>query len=284
MSGLEPCRKLPGGLVIERVLGRGSFGIVVSAITPAPHRRVAVKLLSSNWAFDSEQRRRLLREAQAVRRLTSQHVARVLDIGSLDDGSPFLVLEHLRGRSLESIVKVELFTEADAIRYTLQALDALAEAHRIGLVHRDVKPGNLFLSEREGRAPKVKVLDFGLVKDIGGSTYASRLTLSGTSIGTPAYMPPEQFHEEDAVGPPADIWSIGITLFELLTGEVPFGAVSIPAMVGRILDEPAPSVRTWRPDVSKELDHVIAWCLEKNPAQRPENAEVLRDVLACLMP
>ncbi len=276
-----PCpATLPGGLVVERVLGRGAIGVVVSAITPAPHRRVAVKLLSPEWTLDAEQRRRLLREAQAVMRLSSPHVARVIDVNLLEDGSPFVVFEYLQGRSLESMIADGPLSVRDAVRYILDALDALAEAHRLGLVHRDVKPANLFLAERPGKPPIVKVLDFGLVKDIVGHNRGSRLTMSGTSIGTPAYMAPEQLTTGSTVGPQADVWAVAATLFELITGDVPFAAPSIPLMLSRLTQEQAPRLRTVCPDAPRLLEHVIRWCLEKDPKHRPANAEVLERALS----
>lgn len=258
------------------MLGRGGVGVVLAAIDEATGRRVAVKMLSAESALDDDQRVRLRREARAVGRLTSAHVARLYDVRELEDGTPFIVMEYLEGSSLDSVLaSTGPLPVRAAIDYTLQVLDALAEAHALGLVHRDVKPSNVFLVWAPRRGPMVKLLDFGLVKDIIAAPGTIRLTRTGFMLGTPGYMAPEQLAPNGKADPRADVWSVGVMLYELLSGHLPFEAASIPLMVTRIMrDEPLP-LRPVRPDVSARLDGILARCLAKDPDRRFPSAGAL---------
>lgn len=276
----QPGTVLAGKLRVERLIGQGAMGVVYEATDITLRRRVAVKLVHPDFVGDPEKRLRFGREAYAVARLQSQHVTHVLEINELDDGTPYLVMELLEGKTLDQIIDREGPAAVDvALDWILQALDAIAEAHRIGLVHRDLKPANLYLARRANRAPLVKVLDFGLVKDM--SAGAPKLTVEGSTMGSPAYMAPEQVRADSKVDPRTDVWAIGVTLFELLTRELPFDGASIPVMLGQILhDDPTP-LRARRPDAPADLEAVILRCLAKDPnARYADAAELSRALVA----
>ena len=268
---------IAGKFRLERVIGRGSMGVVVEATDMTLGRRVAVKLILPHHAADPQLRGRFIREAHAMTRLTTEHIARVLEVGELEDGTLFLAMELLEGQSLEQLIQSGgPLPVADAVDLMLEALEAVAEAHEIGLVHRDLKPSNLFLAARKGRPPILKVLDFGIVKD---SAATAKLTATGTLPGTPAYMAPEQIAlEEELIDARADVWALGVTLFEILTGSLPFtGPMNV--MLARIRSEAPPRLRAIRSDVAPELEAVIARCLSKRPADRFANASELAGAL-----
>ncbi|MBX3232764.1 MAG: serine/threonine protein kinase [Labilithrix sp.] len=261
---------------IERVIGRGAMGVVVEATDLIIHRRIAVKLILPHHAADPQLRGRFIREAQVMTRLTTEHVARVLEVGELPDGMLFLAMELLEGQTLEQLIQGGPLPVVDAVDLLLEALDAVVEAHSLGLVHRDIKPSNMFLAARKGKPPILKMLDFGIVKD---TQNAQRLTATGTLPGTPAYMAPEQVAmEEHLIDARADVWALGITLYEILTGDVPFTG-SMNEMLTKIRSQAPPRLRAKRPDVAPELENVINRCLSKHPTDRYANAGELAAAL-----
>lgn len=271
---------IAGKFRIERVIGRGAMGIVVQATDLTLGRHVAVKLILPQWAGDAQLRGRFIREAHAMTRLHTEHVAQVLEVGELEDGMLFMAMEYLEGQSLDAMISsAGPLPVPDAVDLILEALAAVAEAHDLGFVHRDIKPSNLFLTARNGRPPILKVLDFGIVKD---TTSQTKLTVSGTLPGTPAYMAPEQVAcEYDLIDARVDVWAIGVTLYELLTGELPFNG-PLEVMLARIRMEAPPRLRARRPDVAPELEAIVARCLSKHPADRFANAGELAAALADL--
>jgi serine/threonine protein kinase len=274
-----PGTLLAGKLRVERLIGQGAMGIVYEATDITLRRRVAVKLVHPDFLNDPEKRLRFGREAYAVSRLQSQHVTQVLEISELDDGTPYFVMELLEGRTLDQVIEEDGPAHIHvALDWILQALDAVSEAHMAGLVHRDLKPANLYLVQRKDRPPIVKVLDFGLVKDMAAD--AVKLTITGSTMGSPAYMAPEQVNVDQVVDARTDVWAIGITLFELLTRELPFDGQSIPQMLRQILRENATPLRAKRPDAPPELEMVIAKCLAKEPSLRFSDAADLARALA----
>jgi serine/threonine-protein kinase len=275
---------LAGKLRVEQMIGRGAMGIVLKCTDTKLDRLVAVKIMTPGEAKDDELRTRFLREAHAASSLASEHMTRVLEVGELDDGTPFFVMELLEGTLLETVIEKDGPAPVDvAIDWMVQAIDVIAEAHLRGLVHRDLKPANLFLAERPNGPPIIKVLDFGVVKNIlGPATGGRELTATGAVLGTPAYMAPEQIRSGGAIDPRTDVWACGVTLFELLTGTVPFESASIPAMMSKILKEPAPSLKSVRPNVPDKLDAIVARCLAKDPSERFANGEDLGHALAAL--
>jgi serine/threonine-protein kinase len=271
---------LSGKIRIERVVGQGAMGIVFEATDMSLQRRVAVKVMAPERANNAEARKRFLREARAALRLSSEHVTRLIDAGELDDDTPYLVMEYLDGCTLEAVLVRDGPPEIDvAVDWVLQALEGVAEAHREGLVHRDLKPENLFLCERPGRPPIVKVLDFGAVKDL--VTKGTKLTRTGATMGSPAYMPPEQVRAEE-IDQRADVWAMGVTLYELVTGDLPFGGESVPQTLAAILRDHPVSLRARRPDAPAELEALINRALSKEPAGRYASASELLSALASL--
>ena len=280
---------LAGKYRVEQVLGAGGMGYVVAALHEQLGQRVAVKLLVPELCENEDSVTRFLREARAAVKIHSEHVARVLDVGELTNGSPYMVMEFLSGRDLSE--ELDLPGELEipvAIDYLLQASEAVAEAHSLGLIHRDLKPANLFLTHRPDGSPLVKVLDFGISKainvDDSALEPAPSLTATHSLLGSPAYMSPEQIRRPKHVDTRTDIWSLGSILYELLTRDPPFNADSPLALLAAVVSDPLPSIREKRPDVPVELEVVIAKCLEKNPDNRYQTVAELADALSPFAP
>jgi serine/threonine-protein kinase len=274
---------LAGKYRVERVLGEGGMGYVVAAMHEHLEQRVAVKLLVPELAEDQDAAARFLREARAAVRIQSEHVARVLDVGELDNGAPYMVMEFLSGRDLaRELVARGTFETGAAIDYVLQASEAVAEAHAIGVIHRDLKPANLFLTRRADGSPLVKVLDFGISKALASSSGAvnASLTAAHSLLGSPAYMSPEQARRPKEVDIRTDIWSLGVILYEFLTGDTPFHGEVPLEVITAALSDPMPSIAAVRSDVPRELERVVEKCMEKKPGDRyqtvAEFAEALR--------
>jgi len=281
---------LAGKYRVQRVLGAGGMGYVVAAQHEQLGQLVAVKLLAPELCENEESVTRFLREARAAVRIQSEHVARVVDVGELTNGSPYMVMEFLSGRDLaDELDQPNAPLPIDvAIDYLLQASEAVAEAHSIGLIHRDLKPANLFLTHRPDGSPLVKVLDFGISKAINTEESLlegeASLTATHSLLGSPAYMSPEQIRRPKQVDTRTDIWSLGSILYELLTNEPPFGADSPLALLAAVVSDPLPSIRDKRPDVSRDLEAVIAKCLEKNPDHRYQTVAELAAALGPFAP
>jgi serine/threonine-protein kinase len=262
---------LVGKYRIERVLGQGGMGVVLAARHLQLDESVAVKLMLSDAATNHEATARFLREARAAARLQSAHVARVSDVGTLDDGRPYMVMEYLDGADLAQVLAGSgPLPVSDAVDYVLQASEAIAEAHSLGIVHRDLKPSNLFLTRRRDRALHVKVLDFGISKVQGGSGTMTDGGMTRTSalMGTPLYMSPEQMTDTREVDGRSDIWALGIILFELLSGTPPFMGDTLPQVCAMVLQAEAPTVSSRRADLPPGLDQVVKRCLNKQAALR----------------
>ena len=276
---------LAGKYRVESLLGAGGMGYVVSAIHEQLEQRVAVKALVPELAEDRDAAARFLREARAAVRIQSEHVARVLDVGEHTDGSPFMVMEFLSGRDLShELAALGQFEIGVAIDYVLQACEAVAEAHVIGVIHRDLKPANLFLTRRADGSPFVKVLDFGVSKaiatDSGMRPQSPTLTAAQSLLGSPAYMSPEQARRPKSVDARTDIWSLGIVLFEFLTGRTPFPGDAPLEVLTAAVSDPMPSLFAIRPDIPRELEAVVAKCLEKKPEDRFQSVAEFANALA----
>jgi serine/threonine-protein kinase len=253
---------------VDRVLGVGGMGAVVAATHLQLGTRVALKFMLPDGLGHAVYVERFLREARAAVRLRSDHVARVLDVGTLPSGSPYMVMEYLEGSDLGALIEQHgPMAPLAAVDYVLQACDAVAEAHSLGIVHRDLKPRNLFLTGRNDGSPLVKVLDFGISKDAGSPAELS-LTRSHEIIGSPNYMSPEQLRSTKLADARSDIWALGVILYELVTGRVPFVAESVTHLTAMVLTEEPPPVERLRSDVPPGLARVITRCLEKDPNQR----------------
>jgi tRNA A-37 threonylcarbamoyl transferase component Bud32 len=266
----------PGDLIGERyqvqsVIGAGGMGVVFEATHLQLRQRVAIKVLIPELCEDPEAVVRFLREARAMVKIESEHVARVTDVGTLGSGEPYIVMEYLEGSDLAAVLKrVGRVSIADAVTYLLQASEAIAEAHSVGVIHRDLKPSNLFLARRRDGSSLVKVLDFGISKAVPNVSFGRTSTRTATSVvmGSPLYMSPEQLRSSKCADPRSDVWSLGILLHELLVGEPPFIADTLPGLLAKIIADPPRALRSGRLEAPGALEAVVARCLAKDPAER----------------
>jgi serine/threonine-protein kinase len=276
VAPVAPGDILAGKYRVDRVLGAGGMGVVVAAHHMQLDDKVAIKFLLPEALQNPEAVARFDREARAAVKIRSEHVARVIDVGKLDNGSPYMVMEYLDGGDLEHLLQRRGRLPIDeAVDFVLQACEAIAEAHAMGIVHRDLKPANLFCIRRPDGALSVKVLDFGISK-LTGPGGSMGMTSTQTVIGSPLYMSPEQMESSKGVDPRSDIWAIGVILYELVTGQVPFQGEAITELVLRIVTMPPPPIReVLRPDVPPGLERVIKRCLEKDRNSRFSNVAEL---------
>jgi len=269
---------------VERLIGEGGTGIVVSATHVQLEQRVAIKFLRRALASD-ELRTRFEREARAMGKIESEHVVLVLDAGMLDDGAPYMVMEHLEGRDLARVLKEDgPLPVEQAIDCMVQVCQALAQAHEVGIVHRDLKPANLFLTRREeDDAIHVKVVDFGISKILDKKLIDDDkphdVTTAFTVLGSPRYMAPEQVKNSKDVDGRADLWSVGAVLFQLLTGEHAFDAeTNVQASLAVLTTEPR-SLRALAPHAPAELEEVVKRCLTRDVTKRFQTAHELAEAL-----
>ncbi len=281
--GLAEGVLIAGKYRLQGLLGEGGMGLVVSAHHEALGRMVALKVLRKESAKDPVMAERFLREARAAANLRSEHVAHVLDVGTLPTGAPFMVLEYLEGANLGQVLAQRgRLSVAVACNYVVQACEAVAEAHASGIVHRNLKPENLYLTTSLGGADHVKVLDFGVSKSLTSDRAA--LTTTGVAVGSPVYMAPEQVRGSREIGPRADVWGLGVVLYELLSDALPFEAESLPDLCVKITNAAPVPLQTRRPDLPAELLAVVARCLEKDPMKRYFDAAELAEALAPFAP
>ncbi len=267
-ASVQPGELLAGKYRVDRVIGEGGMGVVVAATNEALRQKVAIKLLRPGALENGEALGRFHREAHTAARLRSQHVAKVLDIGALPDGRPYMVMEMLEGQDLGDVIeRGPPLSVAQAVDFVLQACEAIAEAHGAGIVHRDLKPKNLFLTTSVDGRPLVKVLDFGISKVEAGAA-DMQLTRTTEVIGSPSYMSPEQLRSARYVDARTDIWALGVILYELLTARLPFYAHTVTELVLVVATEQEKPIHTVRPDVPLALSEVITRCLAKKPEDR----------------
>jgi serine/threonine-protein kinase len=272
---------------VERILGEGAMGIVVEATHLELEERVALKFLHEEARARPDIASRFAREARAASKIKNDHVARVYDVGS-HNGTPFIVMELLHGQDLEKMLAVSGPMDPTlAVEYVIQACEGLTAAHVQGIVHRDIKPGNLFVTEHSGMRD-LKVLDFGISKaGVKKNTLEDVDLLTGDTtqiMGSPHYMSPEQIRSTRDVDSRADIWSLGVVLYELITGKPPFEGTEITALIAQVLHEPHRTVRSLLPDVPTGLEEVIDHCLQKDPAKRYQSAAELAVALLAFAP
>lgn len=281
MTQVSPGQILAGKYRVDRVLGVGGMGVVVAATHLHLDERVAIKFLLPEAMQNAEAVARFGREARAAVKIRGEHVARVIDVGALETGAPFMVMEYLDGQDLSQLIRARgAMPPSDAVDAVLQACEALAEAHALGIVHRDLKPANLFLIRRPDGTPSVKVLDFGISKLTNAAASDHAMTRTSAIMGSPLYMSPEQMTASRDVDARTDIWAIGVVLYELLSGRVPFSADTLPQICGLILTSAPAPIRQFAPNVPETLQAVVLHCLEKDRTRRFQNVSELARGLA----
>jgi len=283
---VRPGQIIGGRYRVEEVIGAGTMGFVVSAWHLELDQRVALKVLNPDVFERTEALMRFRREVRAAARIKSEHVARVIDVGALESGDPYMVMELLRGNNLEEeLHRRGVLPVTEAVAYVLEAVEALAEAHAAGFVHRDLKPANLFVARRADRSRLVKVLDFGISKSPTDSQASDMsLTKTGVIIGSPLYMSPEQMRSTKDADQRSDVWSLGAILFQLVTGRPPYQGETIPELCAQLFSEDAPPPSRLRQDIPAGLDAVLARALARDPNQRFQNVAELGEALAPFAP
>jgi serine/threonine-protein kinase len=273
---------LGGKYRVERVLGSGAMGVVVLARHVELEQPVAIKILRPELAEYLDVSVRFRDEAKATAAIRSEHAVRVFDVSAPGVSPPYILMERLRGVDLDAVLEQGPLPVPDAVDYLLQACAGVASAHALGIVHRDLKPANLFLAEREGGGHIVKVLDFGIAKSLLGDTRLLRATITGDIKGTPAFMSPEQLDAPGDVDTRTDIWALGAIFCELVTGELPFTAETVPGLCAKILKEPPLRPSRLRHGLPPEVDTIVLRCLQKNQGDRYATVADLAEALAPL--
>lgn len=287
-EGLRPGEIVQGKYLVQRIIGVGGMCVVAAATNIDLEQVVALKVLRRSLAQNNEMVVRFMREARSAARLRSEHVGRVFDVSVLDTGEPFMVMEYLEGRDLGVVLDSRgAIPLAEAVEYILQATEAIGEAHSLGIVHRDLKPENLFLTTRADGEPHIKVIDFGIAKAIQPSDSGLglvALTQDNTTFGTPTYMSPEQLREAKDVDARSDIFSLGVMLYELTTGRVPFEGSSTAELHAAILMEEPTAVHELDTTIPPEFDVLVAKCLAKDRFERFQNVAELARALVPFAP
>jgi serine/threonine protein kinase len=269
--------------VVSR-LGQGGMGVVYTVEHVKLRQHFALKVLDPLLARNADAVARFQREAWAAAAIGDEQIIKVTDMGELDNGAPYLVMELLEGRDLDKELEEceGPFPISRAIDLVDQCCHALGEAHKTGIMHRDIKPENIFLTKRRDGSDFIKILDFGVSKvlEAASSLTGHSLTSTGTAVGTPHYMSPEQASGSKQIGAPTDIYSLAVVLFQMLIGRVPFDAPNYPSLVLKIVSEPPPSLVELRLDVPPELQKVVHRALAKNPSERYSTMSELAEALA----
>jgi serine/threonine protein kinase len=282
-SAAAPMASLPevgdviaGKYALLRRIGEGGMGVVYEAMHLRLHQRLAIKVLRPDVAEKGEVLARFEREARITAQLRSIHSARVIDVDHLPNGLPYIVLEYLEGNDLEDeLLATGPLPIAEAVDIVIQVADAMKEAHDLGIVHRDLKPANLFVC-RAGTRRIMKILDFGISRIEKGE---KRITLDSSYVGTPHYAAPEQLRDASGADARSDVWSLGVVLFELLTGVAPFTGAG-HEVIARVMVDPVPSPSGHRPDLPRELERVVLRALQRDPVQRFQSMTELSNALA----
>jgi len=268
---------LGSSYTVEGEIGRGGMGVVYAARDERLKRQVAVKVLPPELAFRDEIRTRFLREAETAARLSHPHIVPIHSVGEGPNGLVYFVMAYVDGESLGAKLKRRgRLPPEEGRRIMMETSDALAAAHAIGIIHRDVKPDNILL---EGSRGRVMVTDFGIAKALSSTTGGATLTGTGVAIGTPHYMSPEQAAGDREIDGRSDIYSLGVVSYQMLVGELPFQAPTVPGILMKQITERAPLVTDKRPDCPEDLAAAVMRCLEKDPDDRWPTADALRRTL-----
>jgi serine/threonine-protein kinase len=274
-----------GKYCVERIIGEGGMGVVVLATHEGLDQRVAIKFLLPDAMRSGDVVERFLREAKVAARVSSDHVARVTDVGKAEPGGvPFIVMEYLEGKDLGAMIdEVGKLPLDEACEIGLQACEGLAQVHAGGIIHRDLKPSNLFITRRADESPCVKLLDFGISKFSAGSGDESvdpALTATATIMGSPSYMSPEQLKSTKEVDARTDVWALGAVMYEAITGRPAFRGETVPQVCFLIgSEEPAPP-SSLRPDIPADVERAILACLDKKAETRATLVELARALVA----
>jgi len=261
-------------------LGEGGMGAVwIAENLSIRGAEVAVKVLHANFARDPDAVRRFRAEAEATVRIGHPSIVRVFDYGQSDDGSPYMVMERLHGESLaDRLERDRSLPVAEAVEVVTAVLEALDAAHQREILHRDLKPENIFMA-REGDVVRPKILDFGVSKFLGDDAERVRMTRTGALIGTPAYMSPEQARGETAIDLRSDVWAMGVILYELLTGRLPYEAANYNAMMIRIATEGHLPLTEALPDIDPVLASIAERAMARTARERYASARQMREAL-----
>ena len=262
-----------GQYVLQRELASGAMGVVYVAQHRVTQARAALKLLRPE-AATQETVERFLREVRAAARIGHEGIVQVYDAGRTEEGELFLAMELLQGQTFEERIEAGA-DRLHCMQLLGQLLDPLAAAHAEGIIHRDLKPANVFVARRRDGTEQVKLLDFGIAREAGGKS----VTATGIAIGTPYYMSPEQATRPSATGPTADIWSVGVMMYEVLSGEMPFDGETLHAVLLSASVQPHIPVESLSPSLDPDLAALVNKCLEKEPDGRPQNAAELQAAL-----
>jgi serine/threonine-protein kinase len=260
---------------IEGEIGRGGMGVVYRARDERLQRRVAIKVLPPELAFQQDIRERFTREAQTAAKLSHPHIVPIHSVGE-GQGLVYFVMGYVDGESVAARIRRRgSLPVEEARRIMMETADALSAAHALSVIHRDIKPDNILL---EGTRGRVMVTDFGIAKALSATSGAT-LTGIGVAIGTPAFMSPEQAAGERDIDGRSDLYSLGVVTYQMLTGALPFNAPSVAGILMKQITEPAPDLRTKRPDTPEDLALAVGRCLEKDPESRWPTADALRRAL-----
>ena len=261
---------------VEGEIGRGGMGVVYNARDERLKRRVAIKVLPPELAFQEGIRTRFLREAETAARLSHPNIVPIHAVGEGPDGIVYFVMAYVDGEPLSARLKRRGRLPGEEVRRILsETADALSAAHAVGIIHRDVKPDNILL---EGSRGRVVVTDFGIAKALSSAT-GGTLTATGVAIGTPHFMSPEQAAGDREIDGRSDIYSLGVVGYQMLVGELPFRAPTVPGILMKHIAEPAPMIMEKRPDCPEDLAACVMRCLEKEPESRWPTADGLRRAL-----
>jgi len=270
-------RALGTAYTVDSEIGRGGMGVVYNARDERLKRRVAIKVLPPELAFREEIRLRFLREAETAARLSHPHIVPIFSVGEGPDGLVYFIMAFVDGEPLSAkLQRRGTLPPEEVRRIMLETVDALGAAHALGIVHRDVKPDNILL---EGSRGRVMVTDFGIAKALSSATGSGTLTGTGVAIGTPHYMSPEQALGEREIDGRSDLYSLGVVGYQMLAGELPFSAPTVPGLLMKQITEEPPDIMLKRSDCPAELSACVMRCLDKEPDKRWPTADALRRAL-----